>query len=119
MLQLLYKLGNRKHITLVHKQKQTLSWGATMSWSNKQFLILLAKGTERIVLALENRPALKPLGKARYGRKVSYQLWLTSMRPATTPTKLYVCTSALQSLMIAVTMVLMHVVRLIPTSVIW
>jgi hypothetical protein len=28
MLQLLYKLGGRKHITLVCKQKKTLSWSA-------------------------------------------------------------------------------------------
>jgi hypothetical protein len=37
MVQVLYKLGDRKHVTLVHKQKQNLSWIAAMSWSSKQF----------------------------------------------------------------------------------
>jgi hypothetical protein len=54
MLQLLHNFGNRQHIALIHKQKPTLSYSASMSWSSKQFLILLAKGTKHIVLALKN-----------------------------------------------------------------
>jgi hypothetical protein len=53
MLQLLYKLGNRKHIMLVHEQKQNYSWSASMGWNSRQLLILLTKGTEDMVLALK------------------------------------------------------------------
>ena len=51
VLQLLHKLGNGNHITMVHKQVQTMSWSVPPGFNSKEFLKMHSKGTEGRVLA--------------------------------------------------------------------